>query len=90
MKKHFANFVMPLAAITMAVGGAFAGTYSGQKDGAVVDRIGYIKNGIDCIQTSVLCSTDSQQPMCKDSAGNILYDFNGTTCPLHLYQRVNP
>lgn len=88
MKKRIAKFVLPVAAVVLAAGGAFAGTFSGEKDVAVADRIGYIRNGSQCTPTAVSCSTIFNPQQCSDGT-NQLYDYNGTSCPLPLYKKVN-
>tara|TARA_R110000868_G_scaffold399620_3_gene673562 strand:+ start:742 stop:1005 length:264 start_codon:yes stop_codon:yes gene_type:complete len=87
MKKRIAKLAMPLAAILLAMGGAFAGT-SGENGDAVADRTGYIKNGVQCTPTAITCSTVFNPQQCSDGI-NQLYDLNGTSCPLPLYKKVN-
>ena len=84
MKKRLAKFVMPIAVILLAVGGAFAD----QKGGAVADEPGYYWNGTECENSEIICSTDFNQQLCTDGVHN-LYKLNGSSCSLQaLYIKV--
>ena len=83
MKKRLAKFVMPIAIILLAVGGAFAG----QKGGAVADEPGYYWNGTECVNSGVTCSTIFNDEQCTDGIHD-LYELNGTCSSLKLYIKI--
>lgn len=72
----------------IAIAGAFASNLSSQDNSALVDRQGYIKDGDQCTPVSVTCSTIFNAMMCT-SGSTILFDWNGESCPLPLYRKVN-
>lgn len=89
MKTKFRTFGLPMGVALLAVGGAFASTVSSQSKSVLADRQGHIKVGSTCTPTQVTCSNVFNLQMCSDGS-NILYDWNGTSCPLPLYKKVNP
>lgn len=88
MKTQIRKLMMPMAFALVAAIGAFA-TGNGEKDGAsLADRQGFQKVGGSCIPTSTECSTIQVPFLCTDGV-NTLYDFNGTSCPDVLYQKMD-
>lgn len=69
----------------VAIAGAFASNLSKQDNAALVDRQGHIRVGTQCLPTPVICTTDFG-PVCSDGT-NILYDWNGSSCPMPLYRK---
>lgn len=79
---------MPLAIALIAVIGAFASNTNSQKDAAYADKFGYRKVGNNCVPTTTLCSTIEIKFLCTDGS-NILYEWNGTSCPDVLYHKMD-
>ncbi len=71
----------------IAIVGAFASNQSLQDKVALVDRIGYTKDGNNCIPTAVVCSNIFNPQLCTSGA-TILFDWNGTDCVMPLYRKI--
>lgn len=88
MKTKILKSVFPLAAIVLAVGGAFAFNGAPEKS-AVIDVNGYIP-GSSCEPTETVCQTDNNGIFCTDASSVQLYRLNsaGTACPNRLYRKL--
>jgi hypothetical protein len=88
MKTKILKSVFPLAAIVLAVGGAFAFNGAPEKS-AVVDINGYIP-GSTCEETEIVCQTENNGVFCTDASSMQLYRLNpaGTACPNPLYRKL--
>lgn len=86
MKAKIKKFVLPLVIAVMAIAGAFATNLSATSDIAIADRQAYVKVGKACVATAITCSSIFSIQLCTDGA-NTLYDWNGTSCPMALYQK---
>ncbi len=80
------KIVLPMVVVSIAIAGAFASNLSHKVDNQLTDRIGYVKLGEVCIATNVIC-TDVFVQLCT-SGSSILYDLNGTDCPIPLYRKI--
>lgn len=87
MKTKILKSVFPLAAIVLAVGGAFAFNGAPERN-AVIDVNGYIP-GSTCEETEIVCQTDNNGIVCTDDSSVELYRLNpaGTACPNPLYRK---
>lgn len=76
---------LPILAIVLAVGGAFAFNKAPEKS-ALVDINGVLPGS--CEEVSVICTTIPNPNFCS-SGSNWLYKMNaaGTDCPDHLYRK---
>jgi len=76
---------LPLVAIVLAVGGAFAFNHAPQK-AALIDINGVLPGS--CDEVSVVCTTIPNPTFCSDGA-NWLHKMNaaGTECPEQLYRK---
>lgn len=88
MKTKILKSVFPLAAIVLAVGGAFAFNGAPERN-AVIDVNGYIP-GSTCEETEIVCQTDNNGIFCTDASSVELYRLNGagTACPNPLYMKL--
>lgn len=88
MKTKILKSVFPLAAIVLAVGGAFAFNGAPEKS-AVIDVNGYIP-GSSCEETEIVCQTENNGVFCTDASSAQLYRLNaaGTSCPNRLYRKM--
>lgn len=88
MKNKIKKIILQLVVVMVAVVGAFANNLSYQNYTALVDRQGYAHLNFMCIPTTIICSTDPAPFICTDGT-YLLYDWNGTTCSLFLYKKMN-
>ena len=88
MKTKILKSVFPLAAIVLAVGGAFAFNGAPERN-AVIDVNGYIP-GSNCEETEIVCQTENNGVFCTDASSVQLYRLNpaGTACPNPLYRKL--
>lgn len=78
---------MPILAIAIATGAAFANAAVTKPGSALIDRQGYVKVSASvCTPTQILCSTTQHQFMCSNGTVD-LFDWNGTACPNALFYR---
>lgn len=87
MKTKIKKIVLPMVVALIAIAGAFASNLSSKDSTALVDRIGYVRSGVTCTPSAKTCTTDMNPFICTNAEG-ILYDWNGTACPLHLYEKL--
>ncbi len=87
MKTKIRKFVLPMVVALIAIAGAFASNQSRQDKAALADRIGHVKVGLDCIPTSIICTTIENPQMCTSGA-TVLFNLEGTACPLPLYRKL--
>jgi hypothetical protein len=88
MKTKVKKFVLLLGVVIIAISGAFANSISRQDKTALMDRIGFLNLNGNCFPTSIVCSVDFSPYICTDGI-NMLYDWNGTACPLVLYRKMD-
>lgn len=88
MKTKIKKIIMPMLIAIIAIASAFANNQSHQDDSALVDKIGFIRVGMECTSTPIVCSTIPNPFVCSDGINPILYDWNGTGCPLNLYRKI--
>lgn len=75
-----------MVVVSIAIAGAFASNLSHKVDNQLTDRIGHVKVEKVCVPTNVICG-DIYVQLCT-SGSTILYDFNGTDCPIPLYRKM--
>lgn len=87
MKTKFFRLVLPAAVICFAIAGAVSTNAMNKKAATLVDRWGYAHLEDTPCKKEIMCSTDNG-PVCKNTAGDILYDFVSTTsCPNTLNKK---
>ena len=74
---------MPMAALMLAVGGAFAFNTANLETDAFAPETGYI-DGIEPCSISIECDTEGTV-LCQDLLGNIAYGRDGQNCERELF-----
>lgn len=85
MESKIKKNALPILVILLAIVGAFASNLSKQDNANLLDRQGYIRVGIVCTPTTIICSAAGGS-LCNNGV-DILYDWNGTSCPVQLYKK---
>lgn len=84
MKKVMLKLGLPMAAITLAVAGAFASQTANTHADAVVVK-GHLE--VSCTETDIDCTTDDSGVICTNGSDNLFrLDNMATSCPNVLYQ----
>lgn len=84
------KLALPILAIAIATGAAFASAPSAKSGAALVDRTGYTRTSVtNCTPTPITCSTEFNIQMCTNGSAT-LYDWNGTSCPSALFHKPQP
>jgi hypothetical protein len=88
MKTNNFKSILPIAAVFVAIGGAFAFNHAPEKS-TLIDVNGSIP-GATCTETSVICQTENNGVFCTNESSQELWKINpaGTACPTRLYQKL--
>ncbi len=85
MKTRFLKSVLPLIAVLIASVGAFA-FKNVQEDGPTAMVLGAYKSGVNCVNTSITCSTVETDEPCFSGTQPLYHRLNGTSCPNQVWK----